>query len=120
MGDYNLSYWDQSDCSKIDTVVVPYDFDIKNVSHASIIENKKATLIDYIITDGSLRINKTYVFDILIKTEQKSQHSILNLTLTKKATVSTKLVLNKTNLDIKMFQKTMRNSDWNFFTQKKT
>ena len=51
--DYNLNYWDQSDRSKIDTVVFPYDLNINNVSHASRIGNKKGTLIDFIITDGS-------------------------------------------------------------------
>ena len=62
MGDYNLNYWDQSDRSKNDTVVVPYDLNINNVSHASRIGNKKGPLTDYIITEGSLTINKTYVF----------------------------------------------------------
>ena len=81
---------------------------------------KKGTLIDYIITDGSLTINKAYVFDTLIKTDHMATLSILNLTLTKKSTVSTKLVFDKTNLDIKTFQKTIKNSDWNFFTQIKT
>ena len=107
MGDYKLNYWDQSDCSKIDTVVVPYYLNINNVSHASRIGNKKGTLIDYdyIITDGSLKINKTYVFDPLIKSDHMATLSILNLTLTKKSTVSTKLVFDKKNLDTKTNRK---------------
>ena len=45
MGDYNLNYWDQSDRSKIDTVVVPYDLNIDNASHASRIGNKREHLL---------------------------------------------------------------------------
>ena len=56
VGDYVLIYWDQSDRSKIDAVAFPYDLNINNVSHASRIVNKKGTLIDYIITYGSLTI----------------------------------------------------------------
>ena len=33
MGDYILNYWEQSDRSKIDTVVIPYDWNIKNMCH---------------------------------------------------------------------------------------
>ena len=44
-GPYNLNYWDQSDCSKIDTIVVPYDLNINNASHASGIENKREHLL---------------------------------------------------------------------------
>ena len=39
MGDYNLNYWEQSDRSKTDTVVLPYDLNINNMSHVS--KNKK-------------------------------------------------------------------------------
>ena len=53
MGDYNLNYCDHTDRSKNDTVVVPYDLNINNVSHASRIGIKKGTITDYIITDGS-------------------------------------------------------------------
>ena len=83
------------------SVVVPYDLNINNVSHAPIIGNNKGTIIDYIITDESLTINKTYVFETLSKTDHTATLSILCLTLTKKSTVGTKLVFDKTNLDIK-------------------
>ena len=61
MGDYNLNYWEQSDHSKIHTVVVPYYLNINNSSHASRIGNKEGT-IDYIITDGSITINQNLRF----------------------------------------------------------
>ena len=51
MADYKLNYCDQSDRSKTDTVVVSYNLNMNNVSHASRI-GKKGTLIDYVITDG--------------------------------------------------------------------
>ena len=96
----------QSDRSTIDTVVVPYDLNINNVSHAPIIGNKKGTIIDYIITDGSLTINKTYLFETLIKTDPMATLPILCLTLVKKSTVGTKLVFDKTNLDFRKRLKT--------------
>ena len=41
--------------------------------------------------------------------------SILNLTLTKKSTVSSKLVFDETNLDVKTLWKTFKNSDRSYF-----
>ena len=52
---------------KVHTFVVSYHLIIKNVSHATSIGNKKGTEIGYIGTDGSLTINKAYIFDILFK-----------------------------------------------------
>ena len=53
LGDYNINYLDTLERSRLETVILPYDFHLKNQTIPTRLNrgNNTKSLIDYIITD---------------------------------------------------------------------
>ena len=87
LGDYNNTYLDTLERSRLETVILPYDLHIKNQTIPTRLNrgNNTKSLIDYIFTDCST-INDTIICDSIVKSDHFATLSLLGLHVETKGT----------------------------------
>ena len=122
LGDYNINSLDTLERSRLETVILPYDLQIKNQTIPTRLNrgNKTKSLIDYMITDCST-INDTIICDSIIKSDHFANLSLLGLHVETKKVPVQKKFFDKKNynaldfkhcLDNKTGKKSMFRTTW--------
>ena len=99
MGDYNIDYFKKSDKNSLETIFQPYDLR-PLITQQPTRCAKRNSLIDYILTDSSIKAIHSSVVDSAIKSDHFGQFAVLEECVKSKAKVLKKNIYDKKNYNI--------------------
>ena len=99
MGDYNIDYFKKSDKNSLETIFQQYDLR-PLITQQPTRCAKRNSLIDYILTDSSIKAIHSSVVDSAIKSDHFGQFAVLKECVSSKTKVIKKTIYNKKNYNI--------------------
>ena len=111
--DYNISYLDKLQRSKLEIVILPYALYAKNKTIPTRLNraNDTENLIDYIITNCSL-INDNVICDSIVKGDHFATLSMLGLLAETKKMLVQKTFYDKKNSNVSDFKHCLEQQNW--------